>query len=93
MLNMCHTCETKYEVGHDYCPSCGQSTAQQSTILYSLLRNKSVRALLNNSYSGLRAVRNVPTMREQFTRHGAVTEVMHAAIQQDEAAPRNEMLR
>eukprot|EP00969_Alexandrium_andersonii_P157109 6944883-Alexandrium_andersonii.AAC.1 len=48
---------------------------------------------MNTTYSGLRAVRNEPTMREQFTRSGAVTEVMHAAIQRDEAAPRRDLVR
>eukprot|EP00969_Alexandrium_andersonii_P056052 2470405-Alexandrium_andersonii.AAC.1 len=32
-------------------------------------------------------------MREQFTRGGAITETMHAAVQRDEAEPRRELRR
>eukprot|EP00969_Alexandrium_andersonii_P285597 12626561-Alexandrium_andersonii.AAC.1 len=32
-------------------------------------------------------------MREQFTRAGAITEVMHAAVRQAEAEPRRELRR
>eukprot|EP00969_Alexandrium_andersonii_P167201 7390736-Alexandrium_andersonii.AAC.1 len=38
-------------------------------------------------------VRNEPSLREQLTRGGAVTETMHIAIQRDEAEPRRDQQR
>eukprot|EP00969_Alexandrium_andersonii_P123879 5474614-Alexandrium_andersonii.AAC.1 len=43
--------------------------------------------------SDAKLVRNEPSMREQFTRGGAVVGAMFLAAQQDEDQPRRELIR
>eukprot|EP00969_Alexandrium_andersonii_P260131 11501472-Alexandrium_andersonii.AAC.1 len=69
-------------------PPCGHNTEHQAVILCRLKRNPAVQKLIRTTDSGQRLYRNEPTLREQFTRAGAITEVMHAAVRQAEAEPR-----
>eukprot|EP00969_Alexandrium_andersonii_P361718 15458168-Alexandrium_andersonii.AAC.1 len=67
--------------------------ANQAAVLCQLLRNPAVKRLINTAKSGVRMVRNEPSLREQLTHGGAITETMHLAIQRDEAQPRRDQQR
>eukprot|EP00969_Alexandrium_andersonii_P293510 12973673-Alexandrium_andersonii.AAC.1 len=65
---------------------------RQASILCRLLRNPSVNNLMKVR-SGAKLVRNEPTMRQQYTRGGAIIGTMYLAVQQNEEQPRRAQLR
>eukprot|EP00969_Alexandrium_andersonii_P149942 6630886-Alexandrium_andersonii.AAC.1 len=90
MLHTCPKCEKPYEVGKDWRAPCQLSMTNQAIILCGLLRNPAVKRLITTAKSGIRMARHEPSLRQQLTRSGAVTGVMHLAIQQDVAEPRRD---
>eukprot|EP00969_Alexandrium_andersonii_P114694 5071048-Alexandrium_andersonii.AAC.1 len=64
----------------------------QASILSRLLRNPAVKNLMRVR-SDAKLVRNEPSMRQQYTRGGAVAGTMFLAVQQAEEQPRREQLR
>eukprot|EP00969_Alexandrium_andersonii_P173384 7664693-Alexandrium_andersonii.AAC.1 len=72
VLHTCPKCEQAYVVGANVCPSCGLSTEIQSVILRRLWGNPAVKELTRATDSGVRLVRKEPTLRQQYTRSGAV---------------------
>eukprot|EP00969_Alexandrium_andersonii_P287139 12693605-Alexandrium_andersonii.AAC.1 len=72
MMHMCPKCELVLTVGATECPECGLSMERQASILSCSLRNPAVRTLML-ARSDKKRVRNEPSLRQQFTRGGAIT--------------------